>query len=382
MAGTDGAVEFLTTPLGIALLSVASLLFAVAVLYLASRVLYPAVRWLLERARWVGTKAVPEGPTGVLAVCFAFVFLMVFGLAGPVPDAVGPLGGDAGGAAGTAGGFLDEAFQDGEPRRLEDGTVVLGSAAYERPRPDTAGDRLRDDWLRAGETPGGAPLENGSVERLDLYVYVVHGSNVDPLTPAERRQLQAVWAEMPVDNPDGSTGVDIHVESGGDLGEPVRFGAADGDDHTRYYTREVMGPRRCRHHLVVLGEPTSRYGGWAASPGYSSFVTGVRNPDHEGDVSPRVRVMTHELLHNVVGRMDDPGLPDRGAHTREGWLGGGEFMTDVTADHLSENRFRGSGFYQNEVCADGGADGVPVLGGRRTSDPATAGPRSFPGYRS
>lgn len=352
MAGAEeGFLEFLTTPAGIALLAVISLLCTLVVLYLSGRALYAVLRRVLPGMRWVCSKAIPEGPAGVLAVCFVFASLVVFGFAAPIPSDVGTLGGDGGnGASGTASGFLEEAFQDGEIRRTADGTVALNSATYDRPSPDTAGDRLRDEWLRSGETPEGAPLENGSVERLDLYVYVVHGSNVDPLTQREKRQLRRVWAEMPVDNPDGSTGIDVHVGSGGSIGKPVRFGAGDSADHTRYYTPERMGPRLCRHHLVVLGEPTTRYSGWGSSPGYSSFVTGVQNPDYDGNVTNRVRVMTHELLHNVVGHIDEPGLPDQGAHTDEGWLGGDEFLANATADQLEETRFRGSGFYQNKIC--------------------------------
>jgi hypothetical protein len=345
-------VSSLPSPAGIAALSVASLLVTAVVVYVVGRVGYLFAQVVLPPLRRLGGLLVPQGPAGFLAVLLVFTTAVVFGVAAPLPDRVGTLG--DGGAGGAAGGFLETAFEERDGVvRAEDGTVRLSGAGYDRPEPDTAGDRLRDDWLRAGRAPGGAPLPDGSVGRLDLYVVVVHGSNVEPLTGSEKRQLRAVWAEMPVENPDGSTGIDVHVVSGGQLDAPVRFGSSDSDDHTRYYTEDVMGARQCRYHLVVLGEPTSRFSGWGTTPGYSAFATGVRNPDYRGNVSYRVRVMTHELLHNVVGHINDPGLPDRGAHTREGWLGGDEYLSDATAAQLNETRFRGPGLYQNEICGDG-----------------------------
>ena len=342
-------MSFLSSPAGIAALSVASLLVTAAVVYVVGRVSYLFARVVLPPLRRLGGLLVPQGPAGFLAVLLVFTTAVVFGVAAPLPDRVGTLG--DGGAGGAAGGFLETAFEDGEVVRAEDGTVALSPSGYDRPEPDTAGDRLRDDWLRAGRAPGGAPLPDGSVGRLDLYVVVVHGSNVEPLTDRERRQLRRVWAGMPVENPDGSTGIDLHLVDGGGLGEPVRFDADDSGDHTRYYTEERLGARHCRHHLVVLGEPTGRVAGWGAAPGYSAFVTGVRRPESDGSVTNRVRVFTHELLHNVVGLVD---RGDGAIHTSRGWLGGDEFLSGATAAQLNETRFRGSGFYQDEICGNAG----------------------------
>ena len=356
MSGGGGWVSFFGTPAGIALLSVASLAATALVAYLPARAGYRLMAAVASPVRRLSGLVVPEGPAGVLAVTFLLATAIVFGVAAPVPDRVGTLGDGDGAGSETAGGFLDRAFDDEDGVvRAEDGTVDLSATGYDRPEPDTAGDRLADGWLRAGETPDGAPLENGSVARLDPYVYVVNGTDVEPLSDRERRQLRDVWAEMPVENPDGSTDVDIHVESGDSVGEPVRFGVGD-DDHTTYYTGDVMGPRHYRYHLVVLGEPTSDVRGWGAAPGYSSFVTGVRHPDYDGAVTNGVRVMTHELLHTVVGTID-AGSSNRRLHTSRGWLGGDEFLASPTADRLNETRLRGSGFYQDEICGSGDAGG-------------------------
>lgn len=348
---------FFASPAGMAVLALVSLFVTALFLYACAGAVYWVSRRLLPRLRWVWSKLVPEGPAGVLAVTFLFATAIVFGFAAPIPSSIGSLGDDAdGGAASMTGGFLDQAFENGEIIQAEDGVVYVETGGYDRPEPDTAGDRLRDDWLREGETAEGAPLEEGSVGRLDLYVYVVHGSNVDPLTDREKRQLREVWARMPVENPDGSTGVDIHVEEGPRLDEEVHF--EDGSDSSRYYASAVPDSRHCRYQLVVLGEPTTKTAGVAFSPGYSSFVTGVRDSRYEGNVTNTVAVATHELLHNVAGRMDGPGLPDGGGHTHEGWLtpevDGQEFLSPTTAAHLNESRFSGSGLYQNEICSSGG----------------------------
>lgn len=351
------SAEFFATPAGLVAIAVASLLLTALFLYVVGGVVYATSRWVVPRARWANGKLTPDGPAGVLAALLVFAVVIVFGFAGPLSGGVGTFGeGTSGPAAATTSGFLDQAFEDGKVIRAEEEVVYVEPAGYDRPEPDTAGDRLRDEWLRAGETPGGAPLPDGSAERLDLYVYVVHGSNVEPLSAREKQQLREVWAGMPVENPDNSTGIDLHVESGGSLDHPVTF---DGDvDPTRHYDSALPPSHRCRYHLVVLGEPTTRTVGRATSPGYGSFVTGVRDPDYPGNVTSTVSVATHELLHNVVGRMDDPRLPGDGGHTRSGWLAptvnGEEFLSQPTADHLNESRFSGSGLYQNDICPDRG----------------------------
>lgn len=350
-------IEFLNSPVGVAGLAVAALPVTVLVGYLLIRLMFGLASGVAGPIQRVTSVVIPEGPAGVVAVTGLVATALVFGVAAPIPDRVGTLG-QGGAASDTAGGFLETAFDERDGvTRAEDGTVSLGSVGYDRPTPDTAGDRLEDAWLRDGHTPGGASLPNGSVGRLDLYVTVVHGSNVEPLTPRDRRHLREIWATMPVRNPDGSTGIDIHVRSGGELNESVSFGAGDGADHTRFYTEERMGPRHCRDHLVVLGNPTSNTHGWGTTPGYSSFVTGVPLEEQRGNYTHRARVMTHELLHNVVGHIDDRSLPDGGAHTHEGWLAGEEYLSPATADQLNRTRFRGSGFYQNEICGGASGDG-------------------------
>lgn len=348
-------IEFLRSSAGTVLLSLISLLAATVSASVSFRVGYRVLAVVAGPVRRVKAMSVPKGPAGILVVSSLFAVIVVLGATAPMPNAVGTFGGgDTGEATATASGVLTTAFDDGDAIRVSDGTANAAPAGYQRPQPDTAGDRLKDGWVRDGETPDGAPLPNGSVGRLDLYVSVVHGRNVEPLTDREEQQLRRVWASMPVENPDGSTGIAIHLVDGDELDESIQFG--EGSDHTEYYTEDVMGPRRCRYHLVVLGEPTSKTVGWAAAPGYSSFVTGVVDPDYGGAVTNRVRVMTHELLHNVVGRIDGTELPDKGLHTPDGWLGGDEYMSQATSDQLNETRFRGSTMYQRDICGHDRSD--------------------------
>jgi hypothetical protein len=53
--------------------------------------------------------------------------------------------------------------------------------------------------------PGADPL------RMDLYVELVRPEGGDRLTASEEPTLKQYWAEMPVANPDGSTGISTHV---------------------------------------------------------------------------------------------------------------------------------------------------------------------------
>lgn len=231
--------------------------------------------------------------------------------------------------------------------RLLDGDLVGGSAVC-RVRhvdaPDRDGDGIPDAWERAGETPDGAALPGADPARKDLYVQLNHGSNVDPLTDAERRQLRAVWARMPVENPDGSTGVSVHLVRGGDLGEPAVF--AEGFSPDRYYTRERLGARRCVYRQVTYGRiEAERIEGKATGPGYTAAVEGrwgTREVAYSGDVSPRVAVTTHELLHTAAGPVDGQ------AHTSSGWLapnlrpdGSDEHLSASTARHLNRTGIHG-----------------------------------------
>ena len=308
-------------------------------------------RWLLTLcyrcwrvvAGWlyrVMTIVLPESPLVKFAAGAMVMIFVVIVIVGVLPGLLGSLSESGEGPASypdrLSSAALNEDWQD----------IVEGDAARGEPScgaspgagaTDRDGDGLPDQWERDGETPGGAALPNASPTRKDLYVQVNYGADVAPLSEAERSQLRQVWAEMPVDNPDDSTGIRLHLDTGtaggGGLGETAVF--ESGGERDRYYTDARLGPRRCVYHQVVYGKlQMGSLAGYASMPGYSAIVDGSRQPDYEGGVDFRVALTTHELLHNVAGRVDGR------THTTAGWLAGGpdnEYLSTATARDLTES---------------------------------------------
>lgn len=293
--------------------------------------------WLRVRGRvlWLVRTVLPGSPlmkfaTGVMLLV-ALTVVIVAGLPAAVQFD------DPAGATGYAQELSDRALNAEWQAVIEGDTVAGGPVCRGQAvdGPDRDGDGLPDRWERAGRTPNGTRLPGADPGRKDLYVQLNYGTNVEPLNATERDQLRRVWARMPVGNPDGSTGIDIHLVEdggGGSLGEPAVFTRSEGT--RRYYDRERMGSRLCVYHQVTYGRlEMGDVVGRGSMPGYSTIVDGRRYPDYTGAVSLRVAVTTHELLHNVAGRVN--GQP----HTDEGWLRGGsddEYLSAATAADLNE----------------------------------------------
>lgn len=190
--------------------------------------------------------------------------------------------------------------------------------------PDTDGDSLLDGAEVAGQTQDGVSLPDSDPLHKDIFVQVQSGELVSPLSAAERQRIRELFSQMSVENPDGASGIDLHLvdpPSGRRISDPVVVGENNATHSSlvgRYYTSELLGERRCVYHQVVLGAveavDTVGYGG---APGYLSVVEGRRLLS-SGDGSDRPEYVTHELLHNVVGT-----LPDGGYHTDSGWLAQG-----------------------------------------------------------
>jgi hypothetical protein len=266
---------------------------------------------------------------------------------------------DVGGAGDVP--YLDEALGDDGPQNAhgivaDDELEGFGTTGGSLPEyRDTDGDRLPDSWERAGETPEGVPLPGADPDRKDLYVQVNYANGHPPLNDSERRQLKETWASMPVDNPDGETGVTVHVvdeaPAGGPIDDRVELdedGISESFART-YYNVTYLGERDCSHYMVVFGDVDGVYAGWGFTPGYLSVVDGGERGSAAG-TSQRVRVMTHELLHNVVGQI---GTGD--THVDRGWLAGadGEFeprMSDPVSGDLNRSGFARSAGFETELC--------------------------------
>lgn len=343
-----------------------------------ARVLYAVSRRAGPRTRWAFDKVTPSSPIGKAAFAFGFTICFLIGSVWALPYLIGDLSESSGvsNANDVVGGNDTGAVLNESER---DALQILGSDAvvaqhdsydgppYERPSPDSDGDRLRDSWEIAGETPSGAQLPGADPQHKDIYVQVNYGGGTLPLSATEKRQLRQVWRSMPVENPDGETGITLHLldsrPEGGPIGQTVVYDGTGNDEPTRFYTRRFMGDRMCRYHQVVVGKVRGdTLSGRGSAPGYGSYIATERNPDYvelterktfDREVSPRVHVMTHELLHNVVGEVNGD------IHTGEGWLyptahPREAFLSDQTAEAINQSGLVGSGYYQHEVCGAGG----------------------------
>lgn len=220
---------------------------------------------------------------------------------------------------------------------------------------DTDGDGLNDKVEAAGDIDG-YPLPQADQDHKDLYVRVYVGNGIEPLTAQEKRDLREIWAEMPVSNPNGAEGIDLHITQI-QLSESITANLDNEslrDQEVEIYQQRVPEAAQCSVYSVVLvnvaGDPA--ISGRGASPGYIAIVDGDETQRYNSKYTVRTSTITHELLHNTVGRFEDGSI-----HTSEGWLTGnpGEHgtqfhMSDKTASHLSENGFAKSDYFEEEVC--------------------------------
>ncbi|QSG11071.1 putative membrane-associated trancriptional regulator [Halapricum desulfuricans] len=323
---------------------------ALAVFALVSLLLLAGLVRLLTSVGVVGSRVASavkrlrpdSSSTAALAFMIAAVAVLFVGLAVVLPWFGAALTEDTGMA-----GIVEDIRQGDVETGIEDrfvGDTVERGNGTESPRgqslADTDGDGLADEWERAGRTPDGAPLQDADPERLDLYVQLEYGDGVSRLSDAEREQLRSVWASMPIENPDGSSGISLHIvdsgDHGGDLDRSVSI--TDDTDIGQFYTRERLGDRSCTYRQVTLGTAGEEGPiGYAETPGYASVVDGTRFADYEGNVSLRVATITHVLLHNVVGEIEGR------AHSDGGWLDypapEHERLTDPVAERLKTDGF-------------------------------------------
>lgn len=291
----------------------------------------------------------PDSPqTKALAFMVAFVIVFIGGIGAFAPWLATSLAEDSGVddvisdiRDGRYGGNVEELFSEDAVTPGSD--PVQPDVAGE----DSDGDGLPDEWERAGQTPGGARLPGANPNQLDLYVQLNYGANVTALSDNELRRLEAVWSQMPVQRGEGPQGIDLHIveerEEAGELGEEVVINSMDAAD--RFYTEPLLGDRHCVYRQVVLGQDRSRDNiGYAEAPGYAAVYDGSRFGSYNGGVPFRVAMLTHGLLHTVVGDVDGT------VHTEGGWMDypdrENEELTDAVAEQLSTRGFVTTEAYQ------------------------------------
>ena len=321
------------------------LLAALAVVFIVRVVVPVSVRFVRSLRRgW--RRVAPKSTFGKVMIIFSLLLVVVTApTLVTLVDSKGALQDVAAGTGaiaemdGDAVDFSEEATADGEP---------AAETALPRPSPDRDGDRLLDDWERAGETPNGVALPNASVGRKDLYLQVLYGRGIEPLDESERADLRRIWAEMPVENPDGSTGITLHLVDERQLDRSVSAYEPDGETIRSRYDSDHLQGATCVYYQTTFGEITHpQMGGRGALGGYVSVVDGTATTVNDGRTD-RVAFLTHELLHNTAGRVE--GRP----HTEAGWLaptydGSNARLSQETAADL-EAGFALGAYEERRIC--------------------------------
>jgi len=225
-------------------------------------------------------------------------------------------------------GPTNATMNDTDEDKLDDGRELeLGTNAT---NPDTDGDSLLDGWEVRGETPGGADLPDADPLAMDLYVLVSHSEEAWRFRDSERTTIRAAFKNMNVENPDGTSGIDVHFANGGTVSMDREF--TNGGPSVRAARRnsntDTMGSRKGVYHHVILArlhDKRNRYDGWAAMPGRLVLVDESRRGPQGGTIPYRDRLIIRGLLQNILGEPDpqykppDPEGDILGRSTKSGW---------------------------------------------------------------
>jgi len=232
-------------------------------------------------------------------------------------------------------GPTNATMNDTDEDELDDGRErELGTNAT---NPDTDGDSLLDGWEVRGETPGGADLPGADPLAMDLYVLVSHSEEAWRFRDSERTTIRAAFKNMNVENPDGTTGIDVHFARGPNI--PIdrsfyRDYKAEQLLEQAYYTgsySDFLGPRAGVYHHVILmrlndeRKKTADFDGYATTPGRRVLADEDELGTNGGTIVYRDRMIIRGLLQNILGEPDpqykppDPEDDISDRSTKSGW---------------------------------------------------------------
>ena len=252
---------------------------------------------------------------------------------------------------------LDPTSADSDGDGLDDPTERDGPT--DPAAPDTDGDGLLDGWEVAGETDAGAPLPGADPLHKDMYVQVTYLAGTEHEAPRGVFSTATRWfAEMPVENPDGESGITVRFYDDDEYSGPIdrsidEWTHSNGETTEgvsgfmamrEFYNRETMGPRTGSYFLVVVpGDDVPVRGSGNAGGSKTTIVRPWPGDDH-GSEKRLAHTITHELLHNVVREVQPGAAYDEcnGAmHTCEGFLSyeNDYFLSDEAAAKLNERGF-------------------------------------------
>jgi hypothetical protein len=176
---------------------------------------------------------------------------------------------------------------------------------------------------------------------MDLYVQVDYARGVETDTSALYDYVESEFAEMPVRR-GAETGIDVHARSGGYINETAVFTGENFEELRSDLYGDRLGPRAGTYHQVVVTDFASDEVGYGSVGGRFALV------DAGAADRTQRHVVVHELLHNVVGRIDAPGACETDPHhyCDGGWLtpqitpGEGEFLPAPLADEIERQGFQ------------------------------------------
>jgi len=183
----------------------------------------------------------------------------------------------------------DDALTDQEEWVLETDPTVA----------DTDGDGLQDGWEYSGMTPSGVALPDSDPLSKDVFVQIDYAAGVEQPNGTVFAAVNETFADMPVRNPDNTTGIDVHFREPRTLDEHVTYTGGNFWALKRQYY-DTLGARAGIDHQIVVANFTTNTVGYGEVGGAFSVVaagSGTETQKH---------VIVHELLHNIVGTIDAP----------------------------------------------------------------------------
>lgn len=202
----------------------------------------------------------------------------------------------------------------------EDGLIYLNEKEIgtDPNETDTDMDGLPDGWEWGdGVVINGKyiPLNNSDPLHKDIFLRIIPidgnlSSQLGPAAPENEtalageeaeQKLIARYANSSVTNPDGETGIDLHVSyEEENLEKYTREEQIGAEDTVVTVAHDYWGAYYFAKLVDIAKEGTL---GWGNSPGYTHVVEPQRDDlsdDFSGEYKPHI-VLDHELIHNIVG---------------------------------------------------------------------------------
>ncbi len=188
---------------------------------------------------------------------------------------------------------------DSDSDGLSDGNET-GEYGTDPTDPDTDGDGLADGVeVAAPDDTGVTAPEGADPLRMDVFVELDYMAEAEP-PPEAIALVTEAYADAPVENPDGSTGISLHVTVDDRIPTDDRTEWAEMDGlMTEHFDREGMGYRYAVAVLDVRANGTDAAGAAVSGAENGQFMF-ESVPEGETNATRRTAsVFMHELGHSV-----------------------------------------------------------------------------------